>query len=272
MELTFELPGTAEQVWDAIATANGISSWFVRTDLEEHEGGRIVTHMGPDAESPGTVTAWEPPHRFQYEEPDWADLTGHEGAVTPMVTEFLVEAKSGGTCVLRVVSSAFGTGADWEREFFEEMEKGWRPFFDRLRLVLTHFPGQRVTLLEAQVTANGDPQSMVSAMRADLGIGDAGSQVDARGLSGVVEDLADDLVMLRVSEPVPGFLALYSYSMAGPASPMAEGTCVVAVQGQLFSDAARDFVQREQPAWQAWLEELTIRSFLGRSDAARAQR
>ena len=64
MELTFELPGTAEQVWDAIATANGISSWFVRTDLEEREGGRIVMHMGPDAESPGTVTGWDPPHRF----------------------------------------------------------------------------------------------------------------------------------------------------------------------------------------------------------------
>ena len=175
MELTFELPGTAEQVWDAIATANGISSWFVRTDLEEREGGRIVMHMGPDAASPGTVTGWDPPHRFRYEEPDWAEFSGHpEGEVTPLVTEFLVEARSGGTCVLRVVSSAFGTGADWEQEFIDEMEKGWQPFFDRLRLLLTHFPGQQVTLLEAQVTASGDPREFVSAMRAELGIDEVG--------------------------------------------------------------------------------------------------
>ena len=26
----------------------------------------------------------------------------------------LVEAKSGGTCVVRVTTSGFGTGADWE--------------------------------------------------------------------------------------------------------------------------------------------------------------
>jgi hypothetical protein len=185
--------------------------------------------------------------------------------VTPIVTEFLVEARSGGTCVLRVVSSAFGTGADWEQEFFEEMEKGWRPFFDRLRLLLTHFPGQRVSLLEAEVTANGDPQAVVPAMRAELGIDEVGQSVTARGLIGVVEDLADDHVLLRLSEPVPGFLALYAYSMS-------EGTCVAAVQGQLFSDAAPEIVQREQPRWQSWLEELTIRSFLSRTAAARAQR
>ena len=48
LEMTFELPGTPEQVWDAIATANGISSWFMPTDLEERDGGTIVTHMGED--------------------------------------------------------------------------------------------------------------------------------------------------------------------------------------------------------------------------------
>ena len=40
------------------------------------------------------------PAASPYEEPDWAALAGHEGApVTPLVTEFLVEAQSGGTCV-----------------------------------------------------------------------------------------------------------------------------------------------------------------------------
>ena len=46
LELTFEMPGTPEQVWDAIATANGISAWFLPTDLEEREGGAVAFHMG----------------------------------------------------------------------------------------------------------------------------------------------------------------------------------------------------------------------------------
>ena len=78
MELTFEVPGTPEQVWDAIATAGGITSWFLPTDLEERVGGAIVTHMGEGASSEGTVTAWDPPRRLAYEEPDWAALAGHD--------------------------------------------------------------------------------------------------------------------------------------------------------------------------------------------------
>jgi uncharacterized protein YndB with AHSA1/START domain len=96
MAFSIEVPGTPEQVWDAIATANGISSWFLPTDVEEHEGGAIVTHMG-GTDSPGTITGWDPPRRLEYSEPEWAALTGHDvDSVTPMVTEFLVEAQSGG--------------------------------------------------------------------------------------------------------------------------------------------------------------------------------
>ena len=31
-------------------------------------------------------------------------------------------------------------GAEWEREFFDHMMSSWAPFFDNLRLYLTHFP------------------------------------------------------------------------------------------------------------------------------------
>jgi len=61
VELTFDdLPGTPEQVWDAIATTGGISSWFLPTDMEERVGGAVPMHMG-DMEWPGTVTGWDPP-------------------------------------------------------------------------------------------------------------------------------------------------------------------------------------------------------------------
>src|SRR4029450_12935259 len=87
-------------------------------------------------------------------EPEWALLVGHDrDSVSPMATEFLIEAQSGGTCVLRVVTSAFGTGADWEQEFFADMTKHWTPQFDNLRLYLSHFAGKRVVSMDIEASA-----------------------------------------------------------------------------------------------------------------------
>jgi uncharacterized protein YndB with AHSA1/START domain len=247
MELSFELPGTAEQVWDAIATANGISSWFIPTTLEERQGGAICFHMG-ETDSPGTITGWEPPHRFAYVEPNWAELTGHDAsAVTPLATEFLVEARSGGACVVRVVTSAFGTGADWEQEFFDEMEKGWRPFFEHLRLYLTHFPGQQVTSMSVDADVAAAPGPVSTAMRAGLGIEQVGQAIDTRGITGQVERLGDTDLLLRVTEPVPGLLALFAYDKG-------DGVTTARVEGYLFSSDAPEFVERERSGWQDWLK------------------
>jgi uncharacterized protein YndB with AHSA1/START domain len=251
MELTFELPGTADQVWQAIATADGISSWFMPTDVDEHEGGKFVTHMG-ETDSPGTVTGWDPPRRLAIEEPEWAGLVGHEGApVTPLVTEFLVEAQSGGTCVLRVVTSGFGTGAEWEQEFFEDMQKGWVPFFDRLRLYLRDFPGQRATILEANRTVSAPAAAVFAVMRDALGVHDAGQAVAARDLSGQVERMGQGDLLLRVTDPVPGYVGFAAFDMP-------DGTTSAIVHGHLFSDGAPAFVEREQPGWQEWLQTLAI--------------
>jgi uncharacterized protein YndB with AHSA1/START domain len=249
-ELSVEVPGTPEQVWDAIATAKGISAWMMPTDLDEREGGAVVFHMGPDMSSEGTVTRWDPPRQIVYEEPRWAALAGQDpGTVTPLVSEFLVEARSGGTCVVRVVSSAFGSGADWEQEFFDEMGTGWTPMFEHLRLYLTHFPGQRATILEASTEVPGTPTSAGAAMRAELGVTEKGQTLAVRGTEAEVERVSDDNVLLRLTGPVPGLLALHAYR-AG------EGTATARVAGYLFSEDAPAYVEREQPGWQTWLERL----------------
>ncbi len=249
MELTLELPGSPEQVWDAIATAEGISSWFLRTDLEPHEGGAIVTYMGEDESSPGTVTGWEPPRRFSYEEPGWAALGGHEdAAVTPLATEFLVEAKSGGSCVVRVVSSAFGTGADWEGEFFAEMERYWTPYFDHLRLYLSRFPGQRATSLSVAADVPGPTEAVLAAMRQALGAGDVGQPFETLGLSGQVERMGEVALLLRLTDPLPGYMGLFAMAKEDSAS--------AAIEGYLFSPDAPSYVERERAAWKAWLEAL----------------
>jgi uncharacterized protein YndB with AHSA1/START domain len=252
LELTFDVPGTPEQVWHAIATSDGISSWFLATEVEEREGGALVTHMGPETSSPGTVTGWDPPRRFAYEEPEWASLVGREGApVTPLATEFLVEAQSGGTCVVRVVSSAFGTGADWEQEFFAEMEKGWAPWFEVLRLHLSSFAGRRATRLEAAADVPGTEADGNAAMRRALGVTEAGGAVETERLTARVESVGDMMTVVRLTGSMPGYLAFYAYDKG-------DGVTVAQVAGYLFSDDAEAFVEREAPAWKAWLEGLAV--------------
>ena len=72
IELNFEMPATPEQVWQAIATGPGISAWFVPSEVEEQQGGKVVFHLGPGMDSTGHVTVWDPPRKFAYEEPSWS--------------------------------------------------------------------------------------------------------------------------------------------------------------------------------------------------------
>ncbi len=135
MERTYEVAASPEQVWDAIATADGIAAWMVPTRLDPQNGGAVSFDVG-GFWSHGIVTEYTPPRRFAYAEP-WPSEPGMPTAdrdlssITPIATEFLIET-AGGSCVIRVVSSAYGSGAEWENEFFSEMAVGWGEMLDNL--------------------------------------------------------------------------------------------------------------------------------------------
>src|SRR5438094_8032852 len=63
VQVEVEVPGTPEEVWQAIATGPGISSWFVPTEFEEKDGKPVAVKMdfGPGMESRAAVTVWDPP-------------------------------------------------------------------------------------------------------------------------------------------------------------------------------------------------------------------
>ena len=251
LEFSVEVPGTPEQVWQALATAKGMSAWFLPTDLEEREGGALHISMGPDMGSDGHVTAWEPPRRLVYEE-DWAALMGQDpDALSPLTSEFLVEAQSGGTCVVRVTSSGFGTGADWESEFWDELTPNWLPFFDNLRLYLAHFPGQEATQLEVTASHTAAPEALWATLQDELGLGDEGAQVEVRGATGTVERVGERQTLVRLAEPVPGMLSVFVFDEG-------EGRTMAGVRAYLFSPDAADYVRREEPQWQTWLQELSV--------------
>ena len=251
LEFAVEVPGTPDQVWQAIATAKGMSAWFLPTEMEEREGGSLHFSMGPEMGSDGHVTQWDPPHRLVYEE-DWAALMGKDpDALSPLTSEFIVEAQSGGTCVVRVTSSGFGTGAAWEEEFWADMGTNWLPFFDNLRLYLAHFPGQEATLMEVTASHAGEPEQLWQALHSALGLGGEGTAVEVRGATGTVERVGDRQTLVRLTAPVPGILTAFVYSEG-------DGKATVGVRAYLFSADAADWVRREEPGWTAWLQELAV--------------
>lgn len=70
--LVFErlLPHTAQHVWEAIATPEGLREWLLAVDvtLEGRVGGRLEMVSGPPRyRSTGRILAWDPPRVLEYE-------------------------------------------------------------------------------------------------------------------------------------------------------------------------------------------------------------
>lgn len=247
-----EVPGTPEQVWDAIATGPGITSWFMPAKFEgEGEGSEIVFGHGEGFTSIGKVSVWEPPKRFAYEE----EGVPSDDEAQPIATEWLVEAKAGGTCLVRVVMSGFGPGDDFDKAS-ESFGSGWRTALNDLRIYLTHFAGQIAAPITASGLAAGRSRDEVWAqLTRALGVSpDAapGDRVTARAdgsaaLAGTVQQVEPGIVTLLLDEPAPG-LALIG--AGGPGDEV-----YTFVRAHLFGDDAPAVAARDEPAWQAWLGE-----------------
>jgi uncharacterized protein YndB with AHSA1/START domain len=236
IENRIEVPGTPEQVWEAIATGPGIEAWFVPARVED---GRVALDMGPGLEDAGAITEFSPPHRFVYEE-EWAAVEGEPAG--RLASEFIVEARSGGTCVVRLVSTLHADGEGWD-EVLESMEAGWNVYLLNLRAHLTHFARQRC----ATVMASGEGKW--DAFLAALGLADAavGAQVTAAGtppLAGTVEYRGERELMLKLTAPAPGIALIYAYAW--------KDVMRTNIHLYLFEDSAA-IAAREAPAWRDWM-------------------
>ncbi|MEZ5217821.1 MAG: SRPBCC domain-containing protein [Ilumatobacteraceae bacterium] len=178
--------GTPEEVWRAIATGPGISSWYVPHEVEEQPGGRATASFGPGPELqiPGRVAAWEPPHRIVFTGEDPNDS---------MAFEWLVEARDGGSCVVRLVNSGFGTGEEWDAQY-DGLQEGWQLFLLNLQLHLRHFRGQDARSILPLAMRSGTQGDVWAELLRALGLpespeagqhirtaGDAGARRDGRG-------------------------------------------------------------------------------------------
>jgi len=127
VDIAIEVRATPEEVWDVIATGPGISKWFVPAEIEDDT---IHFHHPNGFEQDGTITVREPPHRFRVEFDAFAPTP--ETDPLPTAIEVTVAAQSGGTSVIRLVNSGFGSGADWDEQI-ESSRAGWERCLQALR-------------------------------------------------------------------------------------------------------------------------------------------
>jgi len=249
VQVEVEVPGTPEEVWQAIATGPGISAWFVPTEFELRDGKPVAVTLtfGPGMESRSVVTAWDPPRRFAVQGEGW-------GGSPPIADEWTVEARAGGICVVRVVHSLFASTDDWDNQL-EGTESGWPGYFRILRMYLTHFRGQRSAIMQWIAPAEGTEAEAWETLTAALGLNgvSAGQRSTASAsvpaLSGVVEHVTQSQcnALLRLDKPGPGAATLGAVNFGG--------SIMVTLSVYLYGDQAAGTVARETPLWQAWIQE-----------------
>lgn len=246
-----EVPGTPEEVWQAIATGAGITAWFVPSQVEEREKGSVVLDFGPGMESKGEIQEWDPPRRFTVENKEGM------GPGSPTVAdEWTIEARAGGTCRVRVVHSWFASTDDWDKQY-EGVEQGWPAFFRILKSYLVHFRGQPCMQVPLMAFSSEPREKAWAGLTQSLGLAGAriGQSVkssgDAPRLVAIVEHegaTAYPELMLRLEQPAPGIAHLFAMPMGGQ-------TCV-SVRLYLYGKEASAVATREDPVWRVWLDRL----------------
>ncbi|MDA8018646.1 MAG: SRPBCC domain-containing protein [Thermoanaerobaculia bacterium] len=244
-----EVPGTTEQVWNAIATGPGISSWFVPSEVDGRVGGVATSNFGPGMESEAKITAWDPPRRFAA---DSKDL----GPDAPTVaSEWIVEARSGDTCIVRVVHSLFVDDEEWDDQL-EGWESGWPSFFRILKLYLQHFVGQSSSAYQLMAMAPSPRSEAWATLTGALHLDDAGpgERVQCRlgdlSMGGWVESLGsdgDDELLLRLDEPAPGVAHLFAMDIGD--------RVLLSLRFYLYGEIAAEVAARDEPLWQRWIAD-----------------
>jgi hypothetical protein len=183
--------------------------------VEPHVGGKIVQNFGPGMDSVAEVTAWDAPHHFS------ASSDGLGPDAPKMATEWTVEARSGGTCLVRVVHSLFAETDDWDNQL-GDVESGWPSFFVVLRMYLSHYRGQAGAHFQVMAPVAGTATEGWRGLMGKLGIPQAsGAKVQSPAgtvtLSGVVERVGPEAhpnqVIVRLDEPAPGAAVLTTCGM-----------------------------------------------------------
>ena len=153
----------------------------------------------------GQVTVSEPPHRFAYEE-EWEAVEGEPPG--RLASEFMVEARSGGTCVVRLVSTLYADGEGWD-DVLDADVQGLGGLPAQPARVPDVLPG--AALLDGDGVLGGRRGRRSCA---SLGLADArvGERVVAPRTGGRRSSTRGEReLQLRLDAPEPGLALVYAY-------------------------------------------------------------
>jgi len=242
-----EVPGTPEQVWQAIATGPGISAWFVETTVDGRKDGEIVCDFGGGMKSTSKIVDYEPPFRLAAQDAGWGP------GMPAIATEWTVEATQGGTCIVRVVHSLFASTDDWDSQL-EGTEQGWPSYFRVLQRYLRNFAGQPGALVQATAMSQAPIEQAWSTLTSALQgrAPQAGERFAAAigpglSLAGTIERV-DNLgnghnLLVHLEQPAPGTLVAGAYACGGT---------MLALSAYFYGPLAKSTAAKAGPELNAW--------------------
>jgi hypothetical protein len=171
-----------------------------------------------------------------------------------VATEWIVESRGGGTCVVRVVHSWFTDKDSWDEQY-EGHSHGWVAFFRILRLYLAHFSGQRGEIVQAMGAAPEPKEAAWEVLTKGLGVTGAavGQRVETAAgapmMKGVVERAGEEAwpeeLLVRLDAPAPGLAHLVPHAMMGQV--------FVTVRLFFYGEGAAETAKEQGAIWQEWL-------------------
>ena len=187
-EITIQAP--PEEVWRALTEARELEAWFpLEARVEPGRDGRIWMSWGHEYAEEMRIEAWDPPRHLR--------TTWGWGDDSPQITDYLLEGK-GGSTTLRVVTSGFPPGAEWD-DLVQGTRLGWLFELAQLKHYLEHHRGatRRAAFLRRRV-------SLERAEAWERLTGDGG--VDLDHLARRVVDLTPPWQFAAVVDDPPGGL------------------------------------------------------------------
>lgn len=215
-----ELPATPEEVWDAVATGPGTASWLF-----------------PEEPGPDDQIESDRPRRY-------AVRTEGEGGFFNAV-EFVIEAREGGTAVLRYVHSGVFDPEGWDDQY-DAVNSHTDFYLHTLAQYLEHFAPRTATYVGGGPEGLNGPEASMTPdafeqLKRALGGSAEGDRVSVPngGGDGVVDYANDKFLGVRTDDALYRFFGRNAWG--GP----------VGMSVHHFGDVDTDAAGRE---WREWLE------------------
>ena len=273
------LEATPAEVWDAVATGPGLSSWWVPHEIEPRKGGHARADFGGGTVAEGRIQVYEPGRRIVYAGEAAADDVGAKPKKLreKPTMEFTISAN--GTpeefadAPFRGIGDVRGhrrrpgrprTVLHFRQTGFPEVaqevfEEGWDFNFYNLTQYFTHFRGKTAVTSAAISLHQKTPREGIEILSKALGLKDPDAVEEGKELRlkpkgrGAIEGVVD----LRMS--AKHIEAIGVRNEEGLMRAMSDETCGGAVfKWEYVVDPPPDFAARVRGVnedWQGWIEQ-----------------